>query len=172
MDMEWMGRYRELVRQLQHFGNRYALQYNREINCGNGVQLSPAQLQVLQYLVENERQNLKMSQVAKGLDIMQSTFSKCVSRMEEKGMLEKYHTADNRKDVIIRASSAGKDAWLNYSLRLYPAYQQFFKALEDIPDGTVKRLADALSYLLPADASREDKKEEQLIRIDPALLHR
>ena len=164
MGLEWMGRYRKLVEQLQGFCSRYALQYNREISCGPGVRLSPAQLQILEYLVDHEDQNLKMSQVAKGMDIMQSTFSKCIGRMSEKGLIEKYHTAENRKDVIIRASAAGREAWLHYSLQLYPVYQQFFVALEGLPDPAIDQLADALSYLLPVSSQKEEQKK-QLIRI-------
>lgn len=166
MNMEWMGRYQKLVGQLQSFGSRYALQYNREIDCGADVWLSPAQLQVLEYLVENEEKNLKMSLVAKGLDMMQSTFSKCIGRMAEKGLIEKYHTSDNRKDVIIRASAVGRNAWLRYSLQLYPAYRQFFAALEGLPDSALDQLADALTHLLPTAASQKEKQEEQLIRIE------
>lgn len=165
MSLEWMGRYRELIEQLQRFGNRYAVQYNREICCGPELCLSTAQLQILGYLLENEEKNLKMAQVAQALDILQSTFSKCISRMVEKGLVEKYHTSQNRKDVIIRASARGREAWLHYGLGLYTAYQQFFSALEGVPDEMLRQFSFALSGLLSADASKEEKPEGTLVPI-------
>lgn len=165
MSLEWMGRYRELIEQLQRFGNRYAVQYNREVSCGPDLSLSPAQLQVLGYLLENEGKHLKMAQVAQALDILQSTFSKCISRMTEKGLIEKYHTSQNRKDVIIRASARGREAWLHYSLGLYAAYQQFFSALEGVPDDALRQFSFALSGLLSADTSRKGEPEDTLVPI-------
>ena len=54
MKMEWMGRHREVVEALIHYCNIYAGVYKREGMVYQGISYSYSQVQVLEYLLENE----------------------------------------------------------------------------------------------------------------------
>ena len=90
MQLQWMGEYREVVEKLIHYCNVYASVYKKECLTQCGVSFSFSQIQVLEYLLENEEKNDNMSIVAARLGIALSTFSKLVSALEKKGLLKKY----------------------------------------------------------------------------------
>mgnify|MGYP007101998053 FL=1 len=54
MKLEWMGEYREVVEALIHYCNIYAGVYRTEKLQYQGISYSYAQIQVLEYLLENE----------------------------------------------------------------------------------------------------------------------
>ncbi|WMJ81522.1 helix-turn-helix domain-containing protein [Clostridium sp. MB40-C1] len=104
MELEWMRKYRNFVEKIIKFGNSYAQSYKTEYNYNTSIKFSASQLQVVEYILENEENHQNMSEIASRLGISPSAFSKNVNKMVKKGLLEKFHTSDNRKDVIIKVS--------------------------------------------------------------------
>lgn len=124
MAVEWMGKYRTFVEKIVKYGNSYADSYKKEYNYNTVFLFSAAQIQVLEYLLENEDKNQNMLEIAKRLGISKSAFSKHVKKMVEKGLLEKYHTSDNKKNIIIKVSTIGKEVYSQY---VQYAYEKCFK---------------------------------------------
>ena len=168
MQLEWMGQYRDLMEKLIQYGNAYAQNYNREMDLGNGVRFTPAQLQALEYILENEEQNQNMAQIAARLGITPSSFSKNVAKMVEKGFLEKYHASNNRKDVIIRVSPAGREAYGRYIQTLLPIFQQLSVLWGQIPTEGMGAFLDALELLSRYNRALTEKSQvpPELIRIE------
>ena len=55
--------------------------------------------------------------------------------MVEKGLLEKYHTTDNKKNVIIRVSDLGRKEYEAYSRYAYKKwFEDLFAMLDEIPE--------------------------------------
>ena len=71
---------------------------------GTDIPISYAQIQIIEYLQENEELHQNMEQLAAKLGITTSNFSKLVNKLESKGLLQKYHAANNRKEVIIQVT--------------------------------------------------------------------
>ncbi len=165
MQLEWMGQYRELMEKLIQYGNAYAQNYNREVDLGEGVRFTPAQLQALEYILENEDGCQNMAQIAARLGISPSSFSKNVAKMVEKGFLEKYHTSSNRKDVIIRVSPTGKAAYQRYIRTLEPIFQQLAVLWGEIPNESIGAFLDALELL-----SRYNRALTEESQIPPSLI--
>ena len=61
MKLEWMGEHRDVVEALIHYCNIYAGVYRIEKMEFRGITYSYAQIQVLEYLLENEERNENMS---------------------------------------------------------------------------------------------------------------
>ena len=78
MKLEWMGEYRDIVEQLIKYCNVYAAVYKKEEFMGTDIQISYAQIQIIEYLLENEELHLNMKQLAAKLGITTSNFSKLV----------------------------------------------------------------------------------------------
>ena len=53
MKLEWLGRYREMVQYLMRFSNRYSAIKTKEA-MGDDIPYSFEQIQVIEYLLENE----------------------------------------------------------------------------------------------------------------------
>ncbi len=76
MKLEWMGEYREFVEALIHYCNIYSAAYKAEKIELCGVRFSFAQIQVLEYLLENEDLKQNMTEVAARLGISRSNFTR------------------------------------------------------------------------------------------------
>ena len=145
MKLAWMGEYRELVEKLIRYCNRYAAVYKEEKDHGLAVPFSYAQIQVVEYLLENEELNQNMSTIASRLGINLSTFSKLVNKLTGKGLLEKYYLEGNRKNIVIRVSPMGRELYEAYSIKILEQhFAPMFGALEGMPKDCVKQLAQAL----------------------------
>lgn len=62
MKLEWMGEYRDIVEQLIKYCNVYAAVYKKEEFMGTDIPISYAQIQIIEYLLENEELHLNMKQ--------------------------------------------------------------------------------------------------------------
>lgn len=67
MQLNWMGKYRNFLEQLIRFGNLYAQAYKVEDSYTESTSFSPAQIQIMECILENEDNNLKMAEIASNL---------------------------------------------------------------------------------------------------------
>ena len=168
MELTWMGKYRTFVEMLIKYGNSYAQSYNTEGDYGISTLFSPSQLQVLEYILENEEKNQNMAEIAARLGITPSAFSKNVKKMTQKGLLEKYHTSENRKNVIIRVSELGRKVYEEYTQFAYRrVYKEIFEILDTVPEEYVEKFTHILEISArETQMKRLTQKEVTLIKID------
>ena len=114
MKLQWLGEYRELVEATICFANKYSSVHNKEF-MGDKVKFSFSEIQVVEYLLEKEEDKLKMAEVAKHLGISASMFTKQVNKLVKKGILQKYHRKDNKKDIVIQVTPLGKNVYQEYT---------------------------------------------------------
>ena len=165
MQLEWMGEYREVVEKLIHYCNVYAADYKREMHCSCGVEYSHAQIQVVEYLLENEDLNENMSSIATRLGITFSTFSKMVNKLEQKGLLEKFFLEGNKKNIVVRVSALGRQVYEDYArMMLESHYAPMFEKLQMIPAEYREMFAQALAEPF-AGASSEEESAPVLIQV-------
>ena len=96
------------------------------------VAFSPYEVQIMETVMEYEDGNKNMSWYAHKMGLSTSTYSKYVKKLVSKGLLEKYRTSDNRKNVILRVSPLGKKEYETYSAK---AEKRWFKELFEKMDG-------------------------------------
>ena len=115
MKLEWMGENRGMVEALIHYCNIYASAHRIEKQEYHGIRYSYAQIQVLEYLLENEERDEHMSAIASRLGISRSNFTKIVSRLESKGLVEKRLRPGNRKELLVTVLPQGKALYEDYA---------------------------------------------------------
>ncbi len=145
MKLAWMGEYREVVEALIHYCNIYAAAYKVEKMSFRGVSYAYAQIQVLEYVLENEERNENMSSIAARLGITRSNFTKIVNRLVAKGLLEKDYMPGSRKDVKLTVNALGRELYEDYSqdiLRWH--FSPMFRELSKIPPEHYPAVRDAL----------------------------
>ena len=166
MQMEWMGGYRELLEKLIHYCDVYSSVAKEEIPLTEGINLTFSQIQVMEYLLENEDLNQNMSSVAVRLGITFSTFSKLINKLEEKGLLEKFYLEGNRKNIVVRVSDLGRRVYAGYVDKLMANhFQPMFDVLDQIPKEYVALFAKALSYPLCFKKQYEKPEAEKPVLI-------
>ena len=157
MQLEWMGEYRDVVESLIHYCNVYAGVYKKEMTHGTSVSFSYAQIQVLEYLLENEELNQNMSCIATRLGITFSTFSKVVNKLESKGLLEKYYLEGNKKKIVIRVSELGRKVYATYSEEILRThFSGMFEILKEIPKEYLPVIARALGNPMDRNGAEEE----------------
>ena len=163
MKLEWMGKYRRLVEMIIRCCNRYSQGYTKEYHYNFPVAFSPAQLQVMEYILENEEENQPMGEIAGRLGISQSAFSKNVKKMVEKGLLERYHMEGNKRTIIIKVSDLGREAYRCYSETIYEGlFRSVFEALDEIPDEYIERFTQAMEI---AAGPKPEASRKKLVKI-------
>ena len=130
MELTWMGKHRAAVEAVIRTGNSYARSVDLPGLMSEQADLSPVELQVMEYILENEERRENMSQVAARLDISQSHFSKLAARLVSKGLLEKFRTANNRKNVIVQPTDFARQVYLDYAKEAAKSWQPFFEELD------------------------------------------
>ena len=140
-----MGEHREVVEALIHYCNIYAAAYKLEKMEFRGVRYSYAQIQVLEYLLENEERAENMSAIAARLGITRSNFSKIVNRLVAKGLLVKSPMPGSRKEMHISVNELGRALYEDYSQEILRwHFSPMFRSLDKIPPQYHAAIHDAL----------------------------
>ena len=134
MKLEWMGEYRELVSSNIRSMNAYAHYFTYRSSFGTDAFFSLSEIQVIEYILENEELNLPMGQVAARLGISVSNFSRIVKKLTGEGFLEKYYLNGNRKNIIIKVSEFGRKTYNQYANFVYEGlFKRMFALYDSIP---------------------------------------
>ena len=150
MKLQWMGDHREIVEALIHYCNIYAGVYRIEKMHYEGISYSYAQIQVLEYLLENEERNENMSSIAHRLGITRSNFTKIINRLEAKGLVERVHMPGSRRELCVCVNDLGRTQYEDYSKGVLKRhFEPMFRDLD-------KRSPEARAYVRDAlqDAMR------------------
>lgn len=175
MNLELLGKYRDFFENLFFYTNVYGQAYTLQGFHDTSVPCSLAQIQVLEYILENEEKNQKMSEVAKRLGISPSAFSKNVKKMMDKNLLEKYRNSDNHKDIIIKASPLGRVVYQEYVTSLWRRrFEKTFIMLDEIPDEYIARFAEILKFnaetMLEQMNERQEDQDQGYVKKRPVKL--
>lgn len=169
MKLEWMGPYRELIGDFYRSANGYSQICKTEL-FGDPVPFSPYEVQILEHILEYADQRRNMKWYASRLGLSQATFSKYVQKLVNKGLLEKYHTSGNRKDVILQVSPLGQR---EYEVYARTVRERWFQELFDLLDRagpaereTVRQVFAILGRWHREKAANGPEAPERLIRVE------
>lgn len=169
MKLDWMGDHRELVEKIIKYGNAYSNTYKLQRSYGTDITFSAAQIQTLEYILEAEDQEEKMSEMAARLGVSRSTFSKNVKNLTEKGLLEKYHLSGNRKDIYVKPSAKGREVYTKYTAFVQElCFDDIFRVADQITEADKKsfiRIMDLFADVLVWYGEKE-QEPRKLIKIE------
>lgn len=169
MKLDWMGDHRELIEKIIKYGNAYSNTYKLQRSYGTNMTFSASQIQTLEYILEAEDKEEKMSEMAARLGVSPSTFSKNVKVLTEKGLLEKYHLSGNRKDIYVKPSANGREAYAKYTEFVRDlCFNDIFQYADTISEADKKsfiRIMDLFADVLLWYGEKE-QEPRKLIKID------
>ena len=115
MELEWLGKSRPLIEDLFYWSNTYAASCRKKVALTEKIALSASEIQVIEYLLENEELQLNMAGVARRLGISPVSFTNLVSRLEKLGLVQKYYREGDRKSMIVLVTALGREIYGIYS---------------------------------------------------------
>lgn len=169
MKLDWMGNHRALIEKIIRYGNAYSNTYKLQRSYGTDVMFSASQIQTLEYILEAEAEEEKMSEMAARLGVSRSTFSKNVKNLMEKGLLEKYHLSGNRKDIYVKPSTKGREVYAKYTAFVRElCFDEIFKYADTISEADKESFTRILDVLADVLVWYGEKKQgpRKLIKIN------
>ncbi|MBR5343001.1 MAG: winged helix-turn-helix transcriptional regulator [Oscillospiraceae bacterium] len=169
MELNWMGRYRELVRAIVYYSNSS----NRNLFTANRRRspsdLSMHEYQILEYICEFENENRIMAEISRDTGIAQSIITKATKHLIALGLVERYRLGNNRKSIVLLPTEDGRAKYLEIALgSVAPAFAAFFRSLESFDGGTLAVFEDAIRTLGTdwAKVGQEPGAEPRLTKIE------
>ncbi|MBR3237845.1 MAG: winged helix DNA-binding protein [Oscillospiraceae bacterium] len=163
---EWMGRYRPLISALVQHVNTVS-KGSQALHIYQDLYLVPHEWQVLEYIVEHRDDDECMNNMIQSLAIPQSSFSRIQKKLHSMGLIERYQTRENRKNIILKPTELAITAYRYHSQQMYrKLFKPFFDELEGFSDEELARFVHALEILSAGAQKEEIEKRSVLIRLD------
>jgi DNA-binding MarR family transcriptional regulator len=168
MKLEWLGEYRVIIEKLIRFSNGYSSVLHKKQLFGTDIPISFAQIQVVEYILENENYMQNMSTIAYRLGISYSTFSKLSNSLVEMGLLQKFNISGNRKNIIIQATDYGKDQYLKYAAFMN---EFWFRHIAEAGNAIPKEYLPSVANMLNAASTTFGKStiDEKLVPVKKGI---
>lgn len=165
MKIEWMGKYRSFVASIFRSGNAYA-QIVKQPTSGDEVKFGPYEVQIMEHILEYGEQNYNMIWYARQLGMIPSTFSKTVKRLVDKGLVEKYHTSENKKNVILRLTPFGQKEYRKYAVYAYDMwFKELFALLDTMTDEEIEKTQKVIDMYGRWCNNLAEEKPVELIKV-------
>lgn len=166
MKLEWMGRYRELIRMIIKYNNLFSRSNEKFLkNDRLGVRLSAQQWQTLECIIEFENTSENMITFAKKLGLPKSTFSKNVKLLVAQGLVDRYQHTNNRKNIVLKPSEKGRSLYdRNSAIILNSGWKTAFAALDGVSETELSQFVRFME-LLADDLEPENNKVLELMKI-------
>lgn len=172
MKLDWMGRHRNSIEAFIKMCNAYTAVSYLPVISTSELELSPNEIQVLEYLLENEEKRDNMSVIAERLQYSKSAFSKLVKQLVSKKLLDRFHEANNSKNVIIRPSEYGRKIYKEYSEAAVLRWKPILDNMDKLSEKDEKAMIEVINAF--ADLCKEgiesynqkELEEIDLIKID------
>lgn len=119
----------------------------RDYGCG--FELSAREIHTLEAMVNHPNRNA--SELTELLGFQKGTFSKIASRLEKRGLVQRYQSQENRKEIFFRCTSLGQQAYeghYRFHERTSPAaYERFQHYTEEEQAVILQFISDYIQYL-------------------------
>ncbi|MCI5569016.1 MAG: MarR family winged helix-turn-helix transcriptional regulator [Candidatus Alectryocaccobium sp.] len=148
MKLEWMRSQRSLIEQLIRCGNTYAYTFRKQRSFGTDMKFSASQIQVMEYILEAEDSDETMTEMAERLGVSKANFSKNVTSLVEKGLLEKFHCVGNNKNIYVKPTDRGRETYKKYTEFICKnLFDEVIAIADKIPKEYLKEMEKMLSFL-------------------------
>lgn len=132
MQLEWMGKYRELIESIIHLCNIAAIQFTSPLYVDDEVELTAHQIQIVEYALE--RKDANMTMLANRIGISKSVFSRNVSKLINQGLIRKEHRMANQKEFYLYVTPKGAEVYERYSRFIYErSFREMFRMADQVP---------------------------------------
>ena len=169
MKLEWMEPYRDIIGNFYRSANGYSQICKSEM-FGGPVPFSPYEVQIIEHVLEHAEEHRNMKWYASQLGLSQATYSKYVQKLVNKGLLEKYHTSGNRKDVILMVSPLGRKEYEDYtataSSLLFADLFEYLGSLSEEELAVVKRVFALFGHMHAENRPESAEGDIRLIRVE------
>lgn len=121
-----LEKHQELLEVIIRSYNEYAHLHSRQLAYGTSETFSLAQIQVIETVLRGKDNNMKA--LAAALGITKGSLTKNIKKLEARGLVKRYKSPDNRKQVYVEVTSHGETLYSQYLIFIY---NNLFKKVYD-----------------------------------------
>ena len=162
-EMKWL-QHRDVVWAFYRAANAYSSLIKKKLNCGD-VFFNPVEIQILEHILVYSHEQHNMKWYANEIGISPSSLTHYINDMEKNGIIEKYHTLSNKKNVILHISAAGIEAYQNYVSHVSPFFQSIDNHLDQLSAKDEELFVKVLNLWANGHLVDVAQHPEELIRI-------
>ena len=163
---DWMGRYRPLISALVRHVNTVS-KSNQMLHIYEDIYLTPNEWQALEYIVRNQDTDMNMNDIIRSLAIPQSSFSRIQKKLAGMGLVQRFQTEDNRKNILLKPTELALRAHQYHTGEMNrKMFQPFFDLLEAFSDEDIRQYTHALEILTDGAQKDEIEKRPILVPLD------
>ncbi|WP_410508787.1 MarR family transcriptional regulator [Methanosarcina hadiensis] len=108
----------------------YALE-KKPVDIGHGVLLYPSEFHLIEAVGKNPAEN--MTSIAYRLGVTKGAISQMVKKLEKKGLVEKVRTPENKKEITLKLTEFGKEAF------------EWHRSLHELMEAGIRRELEKMS---------------------------
>jgi len=157
MEIKWI-KHRKVVAAYYRSANAYAAVCRRQNLSREGM--SPVEVQIMEQIIEHSDENRNMKWYANQLGISTSAFTNHVNGLTRRGLVEKFHTTANRKDIILRLTDRGKAAYEEYSAVMQEIFAPMFEEMDKISEDDLEHVVKLLNIWADQQLIGTEKDKE------------
>lgn len=119
-----------------------------EKNANNALRdqgLTMMQVSVLITLHDAQRQQLSMKELEQRFGVAQSTVAGIVSRLEQKGLVEALHDAEDRRVKLVHLTREGECCYANAAFQMDEAERSLLRGLSNDEQAALNRFLTILA---------------------------
>lgn len=147
MKLNWLGAHRDIFGNYYRSANGYSQICKTEM-FGDKIHFSPYEVQIIEHIMEHGEENHNMKWYAEQLGLSQATYSKYVTRLVHKGLIEKFHAENNKKNVILRVSTQGVEEYEKYAQMMYSDhFAPLLQHLDSLTPDQLQAVRTAFAFL-------------------------
>ena len=161
MKAQWKENQQSLIEKFIRYGNAYAYNFRKQKSFGTDTMFSASQIQTLEYILEAEDSDEKMTEMAARLGVSKATFSKNVKSLVEKGLLEKFHCEGNQKDIYVKPTDKGRDVYRQYTKFICEnLFDELIHMANQMPPEYLKMMEDMMDYFIDRIIVFQNEKDD------------
>ena len=164
MNTEWI-KHRAVVAAYYRSANAYNVLSRKKNLSSKG--LTPLEIQILEHITEHSGENRNMKWFAQCLVVSTSTFTNRVNELTKAGLVAKYFTEDNRKNIILRVTDKGNAAYDEYTAFVQQYFSPVFEELNKLSEEELAIVARALNNWADGHLGGIPVKKPALIPLKP-----
>ena len=162
-ELSWL-QHRDVIWTFYRAANAYGSMMKKKFVCGN-LLLNPVEIQILEHILIYSREQHNMKWYANQIGISPSSLTHYINDMEKRGIIEKYHTSSNKKNVILQISREGTEAYQCYVSQVEAFFQAICKELDGLTPDAEEKLVSVLNFWANGHIADVAHHQEELIRI-------
>ncbi|WP_157950152.1 MarR family winged helix-turn-helix transcriptional regulator [Vallitalea okinawensis] len=135
----------DIINKLSKITTRMSMLNQQPRDYGTGITLYASEIHTIKAIEEKE--GLNITELANVMGVTKGAISKIINKLVRKGLVEKYKDANNKKEVLLKLTDEGEDAYIAHAQFHHRVEQEVGKYFDELENIQKEHLLESLTIL-------------------------